>query len=287
MPANRPPPFRRLFTALVISQGLWLAGCASKPAEQDPWYMKGDLGLYEELQYWPKEEAGQDDGRQCVPESILDERALAYSPARDLWARIRSGFSMEERNVDERRVDQMVDRYDSQKHLDMLGSNAEPWLHFVVEQLEARDMPLELALLPAVESSYNPQATSRSHAAGMWQIIPGTGRQLGLEQNGWYDGRRDVVASTEAALDYLSELHKRFDGDWYLALAAYNAGEGAVQRAIDRNRRLGKPTDYWSLPLSQQACNFVPKLIAMSRMLENPGDHGLRLTPIPDAPAFT
>jgi membrane-bound lytic murein transglycosylase D len=287
MPAAPLPPLRRLLAALAISQGLWLAGCASKPAEQEPWYMKGDLALYEELQYWPKEESGEDDGRQCVPESIFDERALAYSPAPDLWTRIRSGFSIEERNVDERRVDQMVDRYDSQRHLDMLGSNAEPWLHFVVERLEARDMPLELALLPAVESSYNPRATSRSNAAGMWQILPGTGRQLGLEQNGWYDGRRDVVASTEAALDYLSELHKRFDGDWYLALAAYNAGEGAVQRAIDRNRRLGKPTDYWSLPLSQQACNFVPKLIAMSRMLENPDDHGLRIAPIPDQPAFT
>lgn len=287
MPLTRPQPLRGVLAVLAIAPGLWLAGCAVKPVEQDPWYMQDDLGLYEQLQYWPGEEDGEDDGRQCVPESILDARGLAYSPAPDLWARIRSGFSMEERNVDERRVDAMVDRFDSQRHIDMLGSNAEPWLHYVVEQLEARDMPMELALLPAVESSYNPQATSRSHAAGMWQILPGTGRRLGLEQNGWYDGRRDVVASTEAALDYLSDLHKRFDGDWYLALAAYNAGEGAVQRAIDRNRRLGKPTDYWSLPLSPQACNFVPKLIAMSRMLENPSDHGLRVAPIRDEPAFT
>jgi membrane-bound lytic murein transglycosylase D len=146
-------------------------------------------------------------------------------------------------------------------------------------------MPLELALLPMVESGYNPAATSRSQAAGMWQFVPGTGRRRGLEQNAWYDGRRDVVASTEAALDYLSELHQQFGGDWYLALAAYNAGEGSVQRAIERNRRLGKPTDYWSLPLSQQACNYVPKLLALSRVLESPQAHGVSLAPIPDAPA--
>jgi membrane-bound lytic murein transglycosylase D len=147
-------------------------------------------------------------------------------------------------------------------------------------------MPLELALLPILESGYNPGATSRSQAAGIWQMIPGTARRLGLEQNGWYDGRRDVVASTEAALDYLSALHERFDGDWYLALAAYNAGEGAVERAIERNRRLGRPTDYWSLPLSAQACNYVPRLLALSQVFESPERHGVELSPIPDRPVL-
>ena len=186
-------------------------------------------------------------------------------------------------SVDEGRIDQYIDTYaDKQRLFDRLGSDASPFLHYVVQELEQRNMPLQIAPLPIIESGYNPQAVSPGKAAGLWQIVPGTASTMGLERNGWYDGRKDVVASTEAALDDLEELHKRFDGDWYLALAAYNTGEGNVQRAIDHNRRLGKPTDYWSLPLSKQACNDVPKLLALSRVLEAPQDHGISLSPMPN-----
>ncbi len=265
-----------------------LVGCAGPGGKKSPWYLSEDTDLYAQLQYWPREEPGVDSGTQCVPESLLDPRALAYrddSAARDVWDRVREGFAMDG-SVDERRVAQQVEQFNSSQRLfDAVGTNASPYLRYVVGELDRRKMPLELALLPVVESAYNPAATSRSQAAGMWQIIPDTGKRMGLEQNRWYDGRRDVVASTEAALDYLSELHERFDGDWYLALAAYNTGEGNVERAIERNRRLGKPTDYWSLPLSQQACEYVPKLLALSRVLENPDDHGVSFAPIPDKPA--
>lgn len=284
-----PAPTRLRARSLLLAIALALAGCGIQPSKEPPWYLGSGSNLYDELQYWPREEAGGDSGTQCVPESLLDARGLAYrdeSPARDLWDRVRDGYALEG-SVDERRVARQIAHLNSsQRLIDTVGSNASPYLRYVVGELESRNMPLELALLPAVESSYNPHATSRSQAAGMWQIIPGTAKRLGLEQNRWYDGRRDVVASTEAALDYLSELHERFDGDWYLALAAYNTGAGNVERAIERNRRLGKPTDYWSLPLSAQACDYVPKLLALSRVLENPDDHGVSVAPIPDKPAF-
>jgi membrane-bound lytic murein transglycosylase D len=265
-----------------------LAGCAGiGKQESDPWYAGASVPFYDELRYWPEEVAGKDTGEQCVPDAAIEFGV--YDPLAsgdDLWERVRAGFSIDGA-VDERRVDRQLEIYaDRQKFFDMINSRASWYLEYVVSELEERDMPLELALLPIVESGYNPGATSSSQAAGMWQIIPGTGRRLGLEQNGWYDGRRDVVASTEAALDYLSDLHKRFDGDWYLALAAYNAGEGSVQRAIERNRRLGKPTDYWSLPLSAQACNYVPRLLALSRVLEDPDEHGVEISPIPDRPVL-
>ncbi len=276
---------RRLPTLLALCCLGLLAGCAPNARKEAPWYLSADPELYGQLRYWPREEAGSDSGTQCVPASLLNPEALGYrtdDTAGDLWDRVREGYGMDG-SVDERRVDRQVGQFTSRQRLfDALGTNASPYLRYVVGELESRKMPLELALLPVVESSYNPGATSRSQAAGIWQIIPGTGKKMGLEQNSWYDGRRDVVASTEAALDYLAALHDRFDGDWYLALAAYNAGEGSVDRAIERNKRLGKPTDYWSLPLSQQACDYVPKLLALSRVLENPDDHDISLAPIPD-----
>ena len=277
---------QRLPRALLVLCCLTLlAGCATDAPKNAPWYLTADPELYEQLQYWPREEAGSDSGTQCVPASLLNPQALGYRTddvEGDLWDRVRDGYAMDG-SVDERRVDRQVGQFTSRQRLfDALGTNASPYLRYVVGELESRKMPLELALLPVVESSYNPGATSRSQAAGIWQIVPDTGKKMGLEQNRWYDGRRDVVASTEAALDYLAALHDRFDGDWYLALAAYNAGEGSVERAIERNKRLGKPTDYWSLPLSAQACDYVPKLLALSRVLENPDDHDISVTPIPD-----
>lgn len=239
--------------------------------------------IYDQLQYWPVQEAAQDDGELCMPASLIGLYDDSYGDGHDdLWSRVRAGYGLGG-SVDEGRIDQYIDTYaDKQRLFDRLGSDASPFLHYVVQELEQRNMPLEIALLPIIESGYNPQAVSPGKAAGLWQIVPGTASTMGLERNGWYDGRKDVVASTEAALDYLEELHKRFDGDWYLALAAYNTGEGNVQRAIDHNRRLGKPTDYWSLPLSKQACNYVPKLLALSRVLEAPQDHGISLSPMPN-----
>lgn len=147
-------------------------------------------------------------------------------------------------------------------------------------------MPLEFALLPVVESAYEPFAYSVSRAAGLWQFIPDTGRRFGLKQTWWYDGRRDVIESTRAALDYLQALHDQFNGDWLLAIAAYNVGELGVQRAIDYNQAHGKPTDFWHLNLPAETRAYVPKLLAMKRLMAEPERYGLDFAPIPNEPYF-
>ncbi|MEO0576599.1 MAG: LysM peptidoglycan-binding domain-containing protein [Pseudomonadota bacterium] len=170
------------------------------------------------------------------------------------------------------------------EYLNRVFNRARPYLHHIVGELEARDMPAELALLPIVESAFDPFAYSHGRAAGLWQIIPGTGRRFGLEQNWWYDGRRDVIAATDAALRYLSLLAKRYDGDYELAVAAYNSGEGTVDRAIRRNKKAGKPTDFWSLKLPRETSAYVPKLLALADIVATPSSHGLVLPQISDVP---
>ncbi|KDM91241.1 LysM peptidoglycan-binding domain-containing protein [Photobacterium galatheae] len=160
-------------------------------------------------------------------------------------------------------------------HFSIVSSRAEPFLYYITEAVEKRGMPLELALLPIVESSFDQFAYSHGRAAGLWQIIPGTGRQFGLKQNWWYDGRRDVVQSTEAALDLLAYLNRRFDGNWLHALAAYNSGEGRVFRAIRENKKAGKSTDFWALDLPRETSGYVPKLLAVADIIKNQDKYGV------------
>ena len=157
---------------------------------------------------------------------------------------------------------------------------------YILDEVRQRGFPTSLALLPFVESGYDPFAYSSGRAAGLWQFIPGTGKSYGLEQDWWYDGRRDVVASTRAALDHLGDLHQQFDGDWLLALAAYNAGSGTIQAAIDRNRRAGRPTDYWHLRLPAQTMDYVPRLLAIREIVQDPSRYGVTLEPMETTPAF-
>ena len=156
----------------------------------------------------------------------------------------------------------------------------------MVGEVEKRGFPLELALLPIVESAFHPFAYSRSHASGIWQFIPSTGKIYGLKQNWWYDGRRDIVAATRAALDYLDKLNKEFDGDWLLALAAYNTGERNVARAIRRNKRAGKDTDFFSLRLPRETKGYVPSLLAVAELVANPEQHGIVWKPVADQQYF-
>ena len=200
-----------------------------------------------------------------------------------MWKRVREGLVL----ADVRRPSRAArGRWPGlrQAFVDQIVERATPYLHHIVEEAERRDMPTDVALLPIVESAYRAEARSPGHAAGIWQLIPSTGRHFGLEQNAWYDGRRDVLASTDAALDYLEALHERFDGDWLNAFAAYNCGEGMVERAIARNRRAGRGTDFWSLALPAETRGFVPKLIAVSKIVADPAGHKLSLRPIPDKP---
>jgi membrane-bound lytic murein transglycosylase D len=159
------------------------------------------------------------------------------------------------------------------------------FLFHIVEQVEKRGMPTEIALLPMIESAYNPVAYSRSHASGIWQFIPSTGKDFGLRQNWWYDGRRDVIAATNAALDYLEKLYGMF-GDWQLALASYNWGEGAVSRAMERNRAKGLPTDYENLTMPAETRGYIPKLMAVKNIVLNPARFGLTIADIPNEPYF-
>ena len=205
-------------------------------------------------------------------------------PPANLWARIRSGYAIP--GHDNARVQaQFADYAGREDYWLRVSERAKPYLHLIVEAIEARGLPQELALLPVVESGFQPFAYSHGRAAGIWQFIPATGRHYGLEQNWWYDGRRDVMAATDAALNYLTYLNEMFDGDWLLALAAYNAGEGTVSRAIKRNQRAGRPTDYWSLDLPRETMNYVPRLLAVSELVADPSRHGIALTPIANQPA--
>jgi membrane-bound lytic murein transglycosylase D len=186
----------------------------------------------------------------------------------DLWIRLRNGFAMTNLN------DDLTLHYQQwyQNRPDALRRMVErsrPYLHHIVEELEARGMPTEIALLPMVESSFNPMAYSRSHASGLWQFIPATGKRFNLEQNWWQDERRDVVASTGAALEYLQAIYD-MHGDWHLALASYNWGEGAVKRAIEKNAARGLPTDYASLTMPSETRHYVPKLQALKNIFSNP-----------------
>ena len=202
----------------------------------------------------------------------------------DIWDRVRTGFAIP--NIDTPLVAQQQAWYLS--HPDYLRravDRSSLYLYHVVQELNKRGMPTELALLPFVESAYNPMAYSRAHASGMWQFIPGTGRDYNLKQDWWRDERRDVIASTDAALTYLQTIYE-MHGDWHLALASYNWGEGSVKRAIERNQAAGIPTDYLSLSMPDETRNYVPKLQALKNIIANPDAFGVTLPKIDNEPYF-
>jgi len=194
----------------------------------------------------------------------------------DVWQRIRGQLTF---NVPEnRRVAVQRDWYVKHpSYLNRVAKRAEPFLYYIVEELEKNNVPIELALLPIVESAFDPFAYSHGRASGMWQFVPGTGTRFGMKQNWWYDGRRDVIASTEGAIKYMKYLHKYFDGDWLLALAAYNSGEGRVRRAVNKNKSKGKNTDFWALDLPKETKAYVPKLLALADIIKRPEQFNLSL----------
>jgi membrane-bound lytic murein transglycosylase D len=202
----------------------------------------------------------------------------------DLWERIRKGYQMPDLESD--LANDRTQWYASKSdYLQRMTERSNKYLYHIVEELEARKMPTELALLPFIESAFNPQAVSSARASGMWQFMPKTGKSFDLKQNAFRDDRRDVQASTRAALDYLERLHKMF-GDWHLALAAYNWGEGNVGKAIARNKRAGLPTSYTDLNMPMETRMYVPKLQAMKNIVGNPPQYGVVLPSIPNHPYF-
>jgi membrane-bound lytic murein transglycosylase D len=228
------------------------------------------------------------DAAAVAPQSLPDFRSGARLPSgqyEDMLDRIRAGFALPQ--VQHYAVDREVEWYRSRPDfLDRTFRRGERYLYHIVTEIERRGMPLELALLPVVESAFNPVAYSRSRASGLWQFIPSTGKHYGLAQNWWIDERRDVLLATDAALTYLQYLHRYFNGDWFLAIAAYNGGEGTLSRAVSRNAAAGRPTDFFSLDLRTETRDYVPKLLAISRLVANPGAYGLQFAAMPNRPYF-
>lgn len=230
-------------------------------------------------------------GKPELPEipadtSNLEPVVIATAPEverrDDLWQRIRNGFKL---NHDHKRVAGDIAWFQrNQEYLNRVVDRAEPYLYLIVDEVERRGIPMEIALLPIVESAFQPFAYSHGRAAGIWQFIPGTGRLYGMKQNWWYDGRRDVYAATHGALSYLQMLAEMFHGDYELALASYNSGEGNVMRAVQRNHRAKKRTDFWNLKLPAETRSYVPRLHAISAIVENPARYGITLRSIPNRP---
>ncbi len=205
-------------------------------------------------------------------------------PENDLWQRIRQGFSIDH-EIDRRRVRQEIDWF--RKHpdyIDRVTARASKHLYYIVGELEKNNLPLEFALLPIVESAYDPFAYSHGRASGLWQFIPSTARLYGLKIDWWYDGRRDVKDSTQAAIDYLQKLHALLNDDWLLALAAYNSGQGNVGHSIRRNQQAGKPVDFWSIKVPKETQSYVPRLLAISEIIAFPEKYGIELKKIANSP---
>ena len=201
----------------------------------------------------------------------------------DLWARVRAGMKLDLHASG--RIEEKISGFKRDpQFLVKLSERARPYLYVVMSEIQRRGLPAELALLPHIESRYNPAATSPVAAAGMWQFMPYTGREMGLRQDAWHDERRDVLASTRAAMDYLQQLQRRLGGNWELAMAAYNCGPGRIESAQAANRLRGLPTDFWSLNLPNETENYVPQILAAARLVAEPARYGLRLPPVPSAP---
>jgi len=227
----------------------------------------------------------------CYP---LDEYAYSeaqeaflfpVSPEDSLWPRLQAGLTLP--YVDNAEVNAQLNWYlRNPQYMERVQQRASRYMFHILNVLHKNDVPFDMALLPIVESAFEPFAYSHGQASGLWQFIPSTGKRFGLDQNWWYDGRRDAVSSTDAAMRYLQYLHRFFDGDWMLALAAYNSGEGTVRRAVRKNASLGKPTDFWHLTLPQETRGYVPKMIALAEIFRNAEKYKIELLHIPNKAYF-
>lgn len=281
--------FKAFITILVL---ISLSACAHRSSPE--------LADQKPQSNSPTDEAASDtiidDTKTAIEDVKPDQNTTIIKPATvvsstsiehkiDLLERMRRRFEFPDFNS---KVVRKQEKWNSEHKtfLNNLFTRATPFLFHIVEEIEKRDLPMELALLPAIESSYKPRAVSSSSAVGLWQFVPSTGKAYGLNQDWWYDGRRDALASTKAALDYLTILNKRFKGDWFITLAAYNAGQGTVSRAIKANAKKGKSTRYQDLKLRTETQRYIPKIIALKNIINNPHKYGVTLPEIANKPYF-
>ena len=272
---------------------LLLGGCALAPTESADQPLAEDVSQAQLTEGTPLGADGALNGALVRADGILIGANGAVpvteaAPAKkhDLWERIRSGHDLIPEILPASVLKQRDWYLRNPSYLATVFNRAEPFIFYVTDELEKAGLPLELALLPIVESTYDPLAYSHSHAVGLWQFIPSTAKAFGLRRDRWYDGRRDVIYSTQAAVRYLQYLHKRFDNDWLLALAAYNSGEGNVRKSIRRNIKLGKKADFWSIKLPRETRNYVPQLLALATLIEDPEKYSIELPFIADEPYF-
>ncbi|MFK8067621.1 MAG: LysM peptidoglycan-binding domain-containing protein [Gammaproteobacteria bacterium] len=276
------------FTAAIsaLTTAIFLTGCSSLTPKQAP--DPGTQTLIEDQ----KQNSHSEFYVETEPHSEVGEIQVVnpfpqqFFEVDDLWNHIRKSENLATSTDDasRKRVQKQLRKLRKNQHFfDVMGTRATPYIHHIINELNKRDMPLYLALLPIIESGYQVKVTSSQKAAGLWQIMPSTGKYLGLKQNWWYDGRRDLIASTNAALNYLQQLHERFE-DWQLTLAAYNSGGATVANAIKKNKRHGKPTDYWSLALPPETEKYIPKLIALETVINSPASYDVELLTIPNQP---
>lgn len=272
----------RLQGWMLPVMGLALASCATTP-QNPPGPLPESTPAVQEIVTPPSSVATVDE-HLFAPE---EETVVMSTPQFEtVWERMMHSFALPD-CAEHEKSRQWAQWYaDRPEYMTRVLNRAKPWIYFIVEEIEFRGMPGELALLPIVESAYDPFAYSSGRALGTWQFISSTGRHYGLQQNWWYDGRRDVWASTHAALNYLQDLHNRFD-DWLLALASYNSGQGRVGRAIARNQKAGLPADYWNLKLPSETRGYVPKLLGLTCLFLNAEQFGFEMPDIANQPAIT
>ena len=262
---------------------LFLASCATTQNNSPVPEPAVPAAAQEEL---PGGSAESIDEHLYVPEPVTEtpeEQAVEHD---NVWARLVDSFALPECSEHESAL-KWADWYaDHDEYMARVMKRAQPWIYFIAEELEARGMPGELALLPVVESAYDPFAYSSGRALGTWQFIASTGKQYGLRQDWWYDGRRDVWASTHAALDYLEHLNRKFDGDWLLALAGYNSGENRVARRVKSNLKKGKPADFWNIRLPKETKGYVPKLLGLTCLFQDPETYDFDFPRAPNQPVI-
>ena len=273
--------------SLIIITSLVLGACQFSPVKTPEQAPPADSTVKMPTSTQTNKPTVSDKRKQQIKQAIQQADTDKPVQVNDLWVKIANELEFD-RHVDHPAVREKIIWYqNNQDYLYRVAERAAPYLYYITSEIEQRNLPMDLALLPIIESAYHPFAYSPSRASGIWQFMSATGKQYGLQQNWWYDGRRDIVASTQAALKYLTTLNKQFNGDWPLALAAYNAGPGNVSKAIKRNAVKGKATDYWSLKLHRETRHYVPGLMAIAEIISNPDKYNVTFTPIPNRPHFS
>lgn len=257
---------------LLISMSLIVAGCAETPIAPISYNDKSPINFTQNKK-----------PEYIIPKSNDGRLKTAQAHKNTVWERLLSLYSLPD--INNERVERQLNWYlDHPAYIARIQQRAEPYLHLILDEIEANKIPGELALLPVVESAFIPDAYSKADASGLWQFIPDTGKLYGLQQDSWYDGRRDILDSTQAATAFLKDLGETFNGDWCLALASYNWGKGNVWKAMEKNENQSLATDYWSLDVPRETADYVPRLIAIAKLFANAEDYNIHLNDIPNKP---